>query len=149
MSSILKCCEFHPYSARDNFRTMEGLSGEQPMDEPSTTHALGELVRDTRQALALSANALAIQIGCHESTITLLERGKTTQPKPKLLEELSIALGLDLAQLYRLAGYRIPATPLDVAGFLHVRHRGLPEDDIERIANIVEREINKSKRKKK
>jgi transcriptional regulator with XRE-family HTH domain len=69
------------------------------------TQALGERVRDRRQKLGLSQEALAHQIGIHWTFLGQVERGRRNISLHNLLK-LAVGLGVDPAELVQ--GLRAP-----------------------------------------
>lgn len=70
---------------------------------------LGSEIRKVRQLRGLSLNAVAKPAGLSATYVQKLERGEVESPSPHRLQRLAEALGLDYADLFRLAGYPLPA----------------------------------------
>lgn len=76
-----------------------------PTTDPTT---LGPLIKSRRIKAKVSQRALARAIAMKPSSLGNIESGKTRQPTPANLEALAKELGLDFAQLMRLAGHPFP-----------------------------------------
>lgn len=69
---------------------------------------LGSEIRKVRQLRGLSLNAAAKPAGLSATYVQKLERGEVESPSPHRLHRLAEALGLEYADLFRLAGYPLP-----------------------------------------
>lgn len=99
-------------------------SAQQPDDGLA---ALGERLRVAREALSLSVRDVEALAGVPKSVVARLEQG--SPPKPGTLKALAQVLDLDLAELYRLAGYDVPQTPSALPTFtpyLRSKYADLP-----------------------
>jgi len=73
---------------------------------PSNLKALGKLIARERARQGLSLETLGNAAGGTRATIMRLERGEFGRPDPEKLQRIARALGLDVADLFALAGYR-------------------------------------------
>jgi transcriptional regulator with XRE-family HTH domain len=96
--------------------------------------ALGERVRDYRQAKGLGQRELAGIIGVGSPYLSELEAGKRGRPSIRVLDHLAAALGVSLDDLLGRAGPPGPAVPAELAEF--AARRGLPEVDVAMLAGI-------------
>lgn len=103
-------------------------------DHPENIKRLGEIVNSARNERGLTVRALGQQIGIHHSSITRLERGEFSRPTPDFLKRIARALGLELSDLYHLAGHTLPEDLPDFEVYLRTRHRQLPEHAISQLS---------------
>jgi transcriptional regulator with XRE-family HTH domain len=68
---------------------------------------LGQMIRQRRTELALSASQLATRVGVNSSTIIRLEKGAIRAPRADKLARLAEVLGLRLADVAGTAGYLV------------------------------------------
>lgn len=71
---------------------------------------LGSEIRKVRELRGLSLNAAATPAGFSATYLQKLERDQVESPSPHRLHRLAEALGLDYADLFRLAGYPLPSS---------------------------------------
>jgi transcriptional regulator with XRE-family HTH domain len=69
---------------------------------------LGNEIQRVRQLRGLSLNSAAKPAGVSASYLQKLERDQVDSPSPHRLHRLAEVLGVDYADLFRLAGYPIP-----------------------------------------
>ena len=67
--------------------------------------ALGRLIARERAKAKLTQRALAEMAGVTHPTILRLERGEFGRPDPEKLQRIARALGVDVGDLFALAGY--------------------------------------------
>lgn len=65
---------------------------------------MGATVRTARLLLGLTQSDLAKRIGTSVATVSRLESGHTTRPRPALVPRLASALGADVAALLTVDG---------------------------------------------
>jgi HTH-type transcriptional regulator, competence development regulator len=83
------------------------------MDEKEVMVAspkLGQALMTARTMKGLSLKAVADPAEISATYLQKLERGEVQDPSPHVLYRLSKQLGLEYAQLMRLAGYVVPAS---------------------------------------
>ena len=93
---------------------------------------LGDLLRQRREELGRGQGDVAGDLGVSQQTVSRWEQG-TSVPRPRRVTEIAERLGLDPAELQRLAGH-LPAEPL-AAGRSNLRTvlaevRSLTDDDL-------------------
>ena len=71
---------------------------------------LGSQLRDLRRMRGLSLKAVADPAGVSAAYLQKLERDGVDAPSPHRLHRLAEVLDIDYADLFRLAGYPLPAT---------------------------------------
>ena len=84
---------------------------------------LGSELRKLRQMRGLSLKAVADPAGVSAAYLQKLERDAVESPSPHRLHALARTLGLDYADLLRLAGYPLPESA-DVQARGALRHVG-------------------------
>ena len=99
---------------------------------------LGDTIYEARERAGLSTAKLAEMTGTHHSTLADIQTGQTRQPSFETLSRLAKALKLDAARLRLLAGYANAEELPDLKGWLHVKHRELPPDDVNALASHLE-----------
>lgn len=72
------------------------------------TSELAETLRKTRSMKGLSLKAVADPADISATYLQKLERAEVHEPSPHVLYRLAQQLGLEYAQLMRLAGYVVP-----------------------------------------
>ncbi len=75
------------------------------MGMASNLKALGKLIARERARQGLSLETLGNAAGGTRTTIMRLERGEFGRPDPEKLQRIARALGLNVADLFALAGY--------------------------------------------
>lgn len=75
--------------------------------KPEHALRLGQMIRQQRTELALSASQLATRVGVNSSTIIRLEHGGIRAPRADKLARLAEVLGLKLADVAAAAGYLV------------------------------------------
>lgn len=78
------------------------------MPRPSKNPALGQLLREARQAKGLTLVQLQELTGIEQSSIFYLERGTFAKPDPAKLVKLARALDIEVEELYDVVGYAVP-----------------------------------------
>ncbi len=88
---------------------------------------LGRFLRQHRDALGLSQEALAERAGLRASTINRLEQGSIENPRPDTLQALAAAFDISFEDLFARIGYldgdRLP----DPAPYLRAKFRDYPD----------------------
>lgn len=87
---------------------------------------LGEVLRVAREGLGLSVRRLAARAGVHHATLARIELGEQ-RPGPETLQLLALALELDEADLFALAGYRLPERLPAFPAYLRAKYR-MPDE---------------------
>lgn len=72
-------------------------------DETHFEHNLGEVVRQLRESLGLSQDALAQQVRASQANISKIETNRAKNYASGLLQRLADALGIQLYELFALA----------------------------------------------
>jgi transcriptional regulator with XRE-family HTH domain len=98
---------------------------------------LGKLLAKRRESLGLSSRQAAALVGCSSSTISRLETGGQV-PAPELLQRLSASFGLDLRELFILAGYPLPEAMPELRPYLRMKFKDLPPSAFREIESFVE-----------
>jgi transcriptional regulator with XRE-family HTH domain len=106
------------------------------MDEQQA-QKLGEVLLDRRQALGLSMQNVADGAGVKKSTIMRLEQGVFPSPRPETLAAVADVLGLNLADVYTMAGYPIPGELPSPVPYLRTKYRDLSEAELRRLTQDV------------
>jgi transcriptional regulator with XRE-family HTH domain len=70
---------------------------------------LGHELKKVRQVQGLSLNAAAKPAGVSATYLQKLERDEVGSPSPHRLHRIATVLGIEYADLLRLAGYEVPA----------------------------------------
>ena len=110
----------------------------KPRKSTPRSVALGELLRQKREALGYSKKRLATAAGVPDSTVVRLEQGLFAAPRPDKLARFAQLLGLRLADLYAKAGYVVPDELPSFASYLPVRYPDLPEEALAELKDHFE-----------
>jgi|SRR3954447_26153496 len=94
---------------------------------PKYMNALGKRLRARREELGLSIRDLERLTGIDNSLILRMEQGAIANPAPEKLSRVAEALGLDLADVYALAGYSAPRQLPAFTPYLRTKYRDLPQ----------------------
>lgn len=70
--------------------------------------SLGSEIHQVRQVRGLSLSATAKPAGISAAYLQKLERNQVESPSPRRLHSLAEVLGVNYADLFRLAGYPLP-----------------------------------------
>lgn len=100
---------------------------------------LGRFLRTRREALSLSTRQLAAVAGVPDSTIVRFEQGAYAAPSPDKLARLAEALDLNLADVYSLADYAVPANLPSPGPYLRTKYRDLPPAALAALSHDVAR----------
>jgi transcriptional regulator with XRE-family HTH domain len=84
--------------------------------------ALGRVLRSKREELGWSTPEAARRSHIQQSTVVRLELGAFQRPSADNIVRLATALGLNLADVYQLAGLPLPSLP----AYLRSKYRDLP-----------------------
>lgn len=103
-------------------KTVPG-SDEAKRSEPVR---LPEVLREAREALGLSVRRLAQRVGVHHASLSRIEAGER-RPTPETLQLLAAALEIDEADLFALAGYRLPKALPAFPAYLRAKYR-MPQE---------------------
>src|SRR5437870_5240835 len=100
---------------------------------PQQAKELGDRLRARREELGLSQRDLEAQTGVDNATITRIERGAFSAPRPDKLTRLADALGLSLADVFALAEYVVPDELPTFTPYLRSKYRDLPPPAVEEL----------------
>ena len=106
---------------------------------PREAKKLGAFLRSAREAHALSQNRLGEAVGVPNTTIMRLERGENLNPRADLLAGIAGELGINLADVYGLAGYDAPTALPSLRPYLRSKYRELPADAADQLERYAER----------
>jgi cytoskeletal protein RodZ len=84
------------------------IVGEAGAAATTTTQSLGGRLRQARELRRLSISAVAKEAEISTAYLQKLEVDDVRKPSPNVLYSLSEVLGIDYAELMRLAGYMVP-----------------------------------------
>jgi transcriptional regulator with XRE-family HTH domain len=82
---------------------------------PTSSKALGAALRTHREQAGLSLREVSRRVGVPASTVQRFERGEIEAPDPYKLARFADALGIEVEELYALAGLT-PASGLPTFG---------------------------------
>lgn len=108
------------------------------MNSDTAAIELGDFLTTAREALGISARELARRSGIHFSNVRRIELGEVSVPNPDTLRQLADALGLDLADLFAIAGYSQPQNLPAFTPYLRSKYRDLPPDAQDELAKAFE-----------
>ena len=106
---------------------------------PREAKRLGAFIRSAREARSLSQNRLGEAVGVPNTTIMRLERGENLNPRADLLADIAGELGINLADIYGLAGYDAPTALPSLRPYLRSKYRQLPAEAGEQLERYAER----------
>ena len=92
---------------------------------------LGNELQKVRKLQGLSLNAVAKPAGLSATYLQKLERDQVDSPSPHRLNALAIVLGLDYADLLRLAGYPVPGVRGGAGGQIDGEERSTAVDGVD------------------
>lgn len=87
---------------------------------------LAQLLREAREERGLSLRRLAERVGMHHATLGRIEAGEH-RPGPETLQRLAAALEIDEADLFAMAGYRLPERLPAFPAYLRAKYR-MPDE---------------------
>jgi transcriptional regulator with XRE-family HTH domain len=104
------------------------MTTQAPKDEATGREPvrLEELLRSGREAMGLSIRRLAERTGLHHASLARIELGEQ-RPTPETLQRLASVLELDEADLFALAGHRLPERLPSLPAYLRAKYR-MPEE---------------------
>ena len=98
---------------------------DQPETPAPDPVQLGDVLRTAREGHGLSIRQVAARAGLHHAGLARIELGRQ-HPTPATLQALAVALELGEADLFALAGYRLPEGLPSFPAYLRAKYR-LPE----------------------
>jgi transcriptional regulator with XRE-family HTH domain len=106
---------------------------------PEQAKALGRFLREHRAALGLSTHQLAARGAIDQATVVRLEKGAFAEPRPETLRVVAEALGVNLADVFGLAGYAVPGDLPSFQPYLRTKYRGLPAEAVDQLDRAFQR----------
>lgn len=100
---------------------------------------LGALLQARREAQGQSLRQLAELVDMDFATISRIEQGLISAPRPDKLARVAEALGLTLADVYAMAGYAVPDDLPTFKPYLRSKYRDLPTDEVEKIEAFAQK----------
>jgi transcriptional regulator with XRE-family HTH domain len=100
---------------------------------PEQAKALGQQLKSRREELSLSTHRLAELAEIDQATVSRLEAGIITAPRPDKLSRLAKVLGLSGADIFALADYTVPQDLPTLKPYLRSKYRDIPAEDVEKI----------------
>ncbi len=104
---------------------------------------LARRLREARTAAGLSVRQLAVQVGAHHGYIARIETGER-RPSAEYLQKIAEVLDIEPSELLQYVGIK-PSSTLPSARMFFRRKYGIPEDEAEILANLVEYQMRKRK----
>lgn len=101
------------------------MATKTPRSEPSPAR-LADVLKSAREAMGLSIRRLAERVGIHHAGLARIELGEQ-RPSPETLQRLASVLELDEADLFALAGYRLPESLPSLPAYLRAKYDLPPE----------------------
>ncbi len=109
------------------------------METRKNLGGLIELIKTTREERGLSLRKLADIAGLHHSFLSKLELGAYDSVSVESLMALAEALDLPPADLFSLAGYRLPESLPSFGPYLRTRYgEQLSDDDLSALTHMFE-----------
>lgn len=93
---------------------------------PLPNHQLATFIKRHREALGLSMNQLATEIGVNRSSLHYWEQGKY-EPEPQTLEALARGLKVSYEDLFALSGYSNPERLPNPEPYLRAKYPGISQ----------------------
>jgi transcriptional regulator with XRE-family HTH domain len=94
---------------------------------------LGRWLRAKRQEAGLSTIQLGKQAGMSDATIGRIERGAFQAPAPDKLARIAEALDIELADVYAMAEYAVPAGLPSFQPYLRRKYRDMPAKAVQEL----------------
>lgn len=107
--------------------------------KPDQIQQLGQVLKARREACGLSTHRLAEAAQVDQATISRLEAGSITAPRPDKLSRVAQALGISGADIFALADYTVPTDLPSLRPYLHAKYHGFLDEDLDRIETYVGR----------
>ena len=107
--------------------------------EPEQAKRLGQHLRKRREGLGWSTRDLAERAAVNYATITRIENGDFAAPRPDKLSRIAEALELELADVFAMADYVVPANLPTLAPYLRAKYGDMPDDALEQIERYATR----------
>ncbi|MGB3327326.1 MAG: helix-turn-helix transcriptional regulator [Thermomicrobiales bacterium] len=124
-------------SSRVHVRLKEPEPEMPPPDPNREITPIGRLLRERRDALGLSAAALARLVGKSRAYVTLVENGQERLTNPETIDAFAEALGVSADQVYAAAG----VIPADIGAAII----GLNAGDLARLRQFLERIVQEDR----
>jgi transcriptional regulator with XRE-family HTH domain len=97
---------------------------------PQAAAKLGAYLRETREEQGLSQRAVAKRGDLDHVTVARLEQGLFLNPRPETLKTLADVLGLNLSDLFTMAGYVQPQGLPNFAPYLRTKYGEMPDEAV-------------------
>ena len=107
-------------------------TGEIDMNQQQA-RVLGNLLRAKRQELGFSTYQLAAAAGVNSSTVVRIELGQFAAPRPDKLAKFAKALGMNLGEIFAMAGYIVPEELPDLDIYLSTKYPDLSKSDLRKM----------------
>lgn len=104
---------------------------------PGDVQQLSEVLRHERERRGLTVRQLADAAGLVPSTVSRIETGFISTPRPDHLQRIARVLGIDAEELYAAVGYLVPSALPELRLYLRAKY-GLAEGDASRIEGYVQ-----------
>jgi transcriptional regulator with XRE-family HTH domain len=108
-----------------------------PGRRSSNIVALGELLKQKREAAGLSQAALAHAAGVTRVAISHLENAVYQQPSPSTLARIGKTLGISMDDIYALTGYTPQADLPNLRAYLMAKYPGWLLAEIEHYCDFL------------
>ncbi|WP_022905928.1 helix-turn-helix domain-containing protein [Curtobacterium sp. B18] len=96
--------------------------------QSQSTPSLSDAIRSARLEKGMSTYELGSQVGVNQSNIVRIESGHIAAPNPALLSAIAEVLGLDVADVYALAGYTRPSQLPTFTPYLRSKFADMPAE---------------------
>jgi transcriptional regulator with XRE-family HTH domain len=104
---------------------------------PSPSHQLATFIKSHREALGLSMNQLAKEIGVNRSSLHYWEQGKY-EPEPHALEALARGLKVSYEDLFALSGYSNPEQLPNPEPYLRAKYPGISQRKLAEATRLLD-----------
>ena len=102
-----------------------------------TTNALGQFLRQARDAQNLSLREVEKQTGVSNAYISQLESGKMAQPSPTILHKLCQLYEVSYGEAFQLAGHPVPSSTPSVSSPALRRLGSVTEKEADQLAKYL------------
>jgi len=111
-------------------------NGDAAVDEQHAKE-LGSYLRRHREAVGLTARALAAEVGTEHTKIIRIEAGRFVYPKADLLGRIAETLKIPTEDVLTMAGYPTGKKLPNLRPYMRAKYRDLPTEAVDEVEAFV------------
>jgi transcriptional regulator with XRE-family HTH domain len=100
---------------------------------PNDAKQLGDVLREQRETIGLSAHEVARRAGVNVGTVTRIELGQIPNPRPDSLTAIGDVLGIAAADLFALTEWLPKGELPSFTPYLRAKYGDLPDEALDEV----------------